>query len=630
MKKVVLSLVISLLIFGGLAIAAEEVKVPLDAVKSSCYGQIDMTKAEFSLLEIGKKCVKDSWLEENLSQNNEKAESEQKELITYNATITEGSDQIQVQIKLQNVDAEQNYIRFNLPELPDYSQDHDQFDFYDFLGDVQAYTENKDLEVVKEEDFIKIGYDSKLTYFEYSIDKQIYNIDPFLPDQLFPVVYFNDDYGYFWSAFLFLTPDGLKEPSSLHVAFDTPASWKVLAPFKKVDNYYAVEANDVISLYRQLNDSAFYMGEIEFHVEKTSNDTTHHLARLEADENEWGLTTYREAEEYMNKVAKIYNYFVDYFGHNPYHDVLWRPDIKDFKNGTQISPGFGYMGNGWHYWPEGREFEITCHVVQSWISGAPSRPLTVSKGIEKGFGEYYLGYKSAYELFENDVDLAKLYYTYLVYDRMHGEQVQNHSEYEFMKGFALGIYLDNKIQETSNGKYELKDVLRHVYDQYHLTEHMVTYPDIQEAISELTGNDLETIFNDYVYGDKKIPAYQYVSDYKSYFNQMSEVLDDTFHTNSNGFVIPFFINIEMTLQNDQHIMSGMFFPNYMSEFADYIKENHNISDLSKSDVESALTELTGKDCSGFFTYWEDSYGKIELEAMKDWLSDFKNNGEAKP
>ena len=76
MKKIVLSLVILLFIFGGLAIGAEGVKVPFNAVKSSCYNQIDMSKAEFSLLEIGKKCVKDSWLEENLSQNNEKVESE--------------------------------------------------------------------------------------------------------------------------------------------------------------------------------------------------------------------------------------------------------------------------------------------------------------------------------------------------------------------------------------------------------------------------------------------------------------------------------------------------------------------------------------------------------------------------
>lgn len=78
MKKVVLSLVISLLIFGGLAIA-EEVKVPLEAVKSSCYGEIDMTKAEFTLSEVGKECVKDDWLEANLSQGSQQQQAENTE-----------------------------------------------------------------------------------------------------------------------------------------------------------------------------------------------------------------------------------------------------------------------------------------------------------------------------------------------------------------------------------------------------------------------------------------------------------------------------------------------------------------------------------------------------------------------
>ena len=50
MKKVALLLVILLLVSGSLVTAAEEVKVPFDAIKPSCYGEIDMTKAEFLYL----------------------------------------------------------------------------------------------------------------------------------------------------------------------------------------------------------------------------------------------------------------------------------------------------------------------------------------------------------------------------------------------------------------------------------------------------------------------------------------------------------------------------------------------------------------------------------------------------
>lgn len=70
MKKVAALLTVLLLIFGTsvIAIAEEETKVPFSAVKSSCYGQIDMSKSKFLLSEVGKECVDEEWLEENLSE----------------------------------------------------------------------------------------------------------------------------------------------------------------------------------------------------------------------------------------------------------------------------------------------------------------------------------------------------------------------------------------------------------------------------------------------------------------------------------------------------------------------------------------------------------------------------------
>ncbi|MCF7889834.1 hypothetical protein K9M78_01290 [Candidatus Bipolaricaulota bacterium] len=75
MKKVASLLLISLFIFGGFALSAEEIKVPLEEIKSSCYGKIDMSKAEFALSEVGEECVNQDWLEENLSKK--KTENEE-------------------------------------------------------------------------------------------------------------------------------------------------------------------------------------------------------------------------------------------------------------------------------------------------------------------------------------------------------------------------------------------------------------------------------------------------------------------------------------------------------------------------------------------------------------------------
>ncbi|MFP3953127.1 MAG: hypothetical protein ACLFVS_03255 [Candidatus Acetothermia bacterium] len=74
MKKVAFLLSIFVFIFGAFVAAGEEVKVPFSAVKTSYYEQIDMSKAEFLLSEIGKDCVIESWLEENLSEKESQVE----------------------------------------------------------------------------------------------------------------------------------------------------------------------------------------------------------------------------------------------------------------------------------------------------------------------------------------------------------------------------------------------------------------------------------------------------------------------------------------------------------------------------------------------------------------------------
>ncbi len=83
MRKIVVSLTILLIIFGASVIGEEEIKVPFSAVKSSCYGQIDMSKEEFLLSDIGEECVTKSWfdanLEEPLTQNGQQEERVSKE-----------------------------------------------------------------------------------------------------------------------------------------------------------------------------------------------------------------------------------------------------------------------------------------------------------------------------------------------------------------------------------------------------------------------------------------------------------------------------------------------------------------------------------------------------------------------
>lgn len=93
MKKIALSLVVLLLIFGGVTITAEKKEVPLEAIKSNCYGEIDMTKSEFPLSEVGEECVQEDWLEENLSEEEAEETKDELEPVSYDI-VTEQSMRI--------------------------------------------------------------------------------------------------------------------------------------------------------------------------------------------------------------------------------------------------------------------------------------------------------------------------------------------------------------------------------------------------------------------------------------------------------------------------------------------------------------------------------------------------------
>lgn len=544
--------------------------------------------------------------------------------LNFQATINENLQYINVTVEVTDIEASRDKLFFSLPQLFGFFENKDQFNYLDYVHNLKAYDQKGELDITKKDNFLEIELNSDQLFLEYEVDKQIYFPEPFVPDQLLAIIYTTDTYAYFDSKYIFLIPDRIEETESINVTFDIPDGWKVFAPFKKINNHYSVKDNKVISHLSHFKRSSFYMGEAEFIVEKSENNTTHQIARLKGDKNQYSLNNKTEAQNFMNKVTKVYNYYVEIFEINPYPSDLWLPMTRDYIDGKQLSSASNNTGTGWHYWPDDREFEITCHVVQSFMGGGKNLPLFAETAIFKGIGEYYFGHLAAYEIFNKDLELGKMYYTYLVYERILENDVSDHYEYEFMKGYTLAVYLDNRIQEISYDNYSLKDVIRKLSNKYALENHKITFQNLQDAVFELTGNRMESEFDKYVYGEQKIPAYQYLKEYKDEFEELDKTLDDSFGTELGGHVTPLFINIELTLHNNQHIMSGIYMPIYLEQFQKEVKNNYNIDQLTKADVEEILTELAGADCTGFFDRWQSSYGELSLQELKDWLS-YRNN-----
>lgn len=69
-RAVVIVFLVFVMAFLQLGIAQKaEVEVPLDEIKPSCYGKIDMSETEFLLSEVGKECVTEEWLKENANDS---------------------------------------------------------------------------------------------------------------------------------------------------------------------------------------------------------------------------------------------------------------------------------------------------------------------------------------------------------------------------------------------------------------------------------------------------------------------------------------------------------------------------------------------------------------------------------
>jgi hypothetical protein len=194
--------------------------------------------------------------------------------------------------------------------------------------------------------------------------------------------------------------------------------------------------------------------------------------------------------------------------------------------------------------------------------------------------------------------------------------------------------LDNEIQNATNGAKSLDDVMRYLYSTYKNTGHVVDDHDLQNAVETVTGKNFSELFSKYVYGNEKIP-YKYIQDYKPHFLDFPQRFENTYGfgpPHLYGHTIPFFINTEIIVpqgvEQECAKNSALFTITYnLENFADYMLSHYTIDNLTEKDVEDALSVLTGADCSGFFTRWENSYGRLSLGELKEWLRDYSEGQE---
>ena len=467
----------------------------------------------------------------------------------------------------------------------------------------------------------EVSTSQKNIVIEYDIKKIIPYVGglPNPPKRSEVAVYIDDIGGLLIGEYFFIVPFNCSE-KNIKIKFDLPQGWSIVCPYLDRGTLFEVPkiTNNLINNF--LKRQGVYFGEMKYYSERKVDHCTIKFGKLENDEQS-EISSQEDIDFYVQRTAEAVKKFTKIFGENPYPIFSM---YTNFRNEGYSYPGTREIAGGYQYWPPDRYDELIGHLQYSWFSfpNQGDSPISANDFIAKGLGESYLSCKIAYEITGDKHYLGKIYYYYLVYKRALGNKYMSKHEIgeSYYKGAVFGIYLDKLIQEETNGSKSIEDVFGYLYKKYKNSGKHIKIKELKEAVNAITNKDHSAIFNKYVYGNEEIPVDNYIGEYMSGFDEFLKVLESNeWGRPYRSHAIPFFIDIEMAIPLSGHIPFGILCMQYQEEFAEYVRQNYNIDVLTKGDVEDALSELTGEDCSGFFTRWENSYGRLSLDELKSWL-----------
>jgi len=462
------------------------------------------------------------------------------------------------------------------------------------------------------------------TTFEYDIDKSI-PMGYFTPDNTTISVYFNDQGGVIMPPYFFIYPD-VADASAITIKFNVPAGWQIVTPYPAEGDHFGVQRITACLINDFLNRQGVEMGVMKYYAQEQVGNCTIEFGILNTDHG-WdaGLFgSHADLEEALNVSAEILENLTNLFGGNPYKVFVVYTNFRPYSGGP-VYPNEKYMGNTVGYWPEHRRDELIGHMFYAFMAFGQnaSAPLTSLEDVAKGMGEMYYGPKIAWEMFNDPIYLGKLYYWYMVYERFYQSNTTGSWEYPvYVKGPFWALMLDNETQRLTGGAKSLDDVVRYLYSNYKDTGHEIDHDDIQNAMQAVTGKNVSDLFSLYVNGNEEIP-YKYVQDLKPYFLNYPQPFAEALF----NMTIPLFINIEVVLHQEGHIPGNVYVhaDDNLGSFATYVFSHYAITNLTGENVEDALSAITGANCSGFFTHWQDSFGSLSLNDVKQWLQTYSQS-----
>jgi hypothetical protein len=533
----------------------------------------------------------------------------------YTVTVEKDNPTFHVSIKVENLNPGELIFRFFTVRA----------NLEQYISNLQARDQTKTLAVVYLGDFRwKVYQNGGTLFIDYDVSKIIPSQSPSSRDigQKEFGVYIDNEGGIFWAQYVFMVPES--DTAGIKIKFSLPSGWQLVTPYVEHEGYYEVpKITNFIDC--DFVKRPIYFGKMKFYAESKTGNCTVKFGVLEEDQsNESRLWLAKEegVKFYTDRVVLALNELTKMFGENPF--PVFPVTIRFMSRDEWYY--MPYIFGEVQYWPPERYDETLGHLYYSWMMDTFDAPTGSNYLICKGIGESYLGNKLAYKITGDKAYLGKIYHYYLVYKGAQNTKYSSRYEIhdEYYRGCVVGLWLDNLIQKETGGKNSIEDVIGYLYQKYKNTGHEISNKDLEEATDLITKQNNSALYKKYVDGDEDIPVDEYIQPYKDGFNEFIKVLDSDNWMNNDyrNYTIPFFVNVEMAIRSPIDLPMGILILSHYRDFAKYVLENYNIDTITKEDVETSLSKLTGEDCTGFFERWKDSYGELSLEAMKEWLKSY--------
>jgi hypothetical protein len=464
------------------------------------------------------------------------------------------------------------------------------------------------------------------TTIEYDVEK---SIPAYTTDQAPEMIstYFNDQGGVIMPTYFFISPS-VVDASSITVKFNVPAGWQIVTPYPAEGDHFKVQRATASLLDDFLNREGLEMGVMKYYAQEQAGNCTIEFGILKTDYGPDAslFGSQADLEKAVNVSAQILERLTDLFGGNPYKVFVVYSAFRPYPGGPSY-PNEMSTANTVGYWPENRRDELVGHMFYAFMGSNPDAgtPLVANQDVKEGMGELYYGPMIAWRMSHNPLFLGKLYHWYMVYERFYQSNTTGNWQYPvYVKAPYWVLMLDNETQRLTGGAKSLDDVVRYLYSTYKNTGHIIDYDDIQNAMQMVTGKNVSDLFSQYVNGNEEIP-YRYVEGLKPYFLDFPH--ETPMAKTLFNMTIPLFINIELALHEEGKVEWNVILhaDENLGSFATYVFSHYKIENLTAKDVEDALGAITGANCSGFFTHWQDSFGSLSLGEVKLWLQGYSQS-----